>query len=119
MIRKAFLLFILGICAGCEYKDLPTTSAGLVGKWRLTQRLADPGDGSGVFTGVTSNKTISFFSDSTFQSTGSMCQLSIAGDQFTSGNYSPHHNTITPLDCKTTPLRIFYVIQDDDLIVYY
>ena len=105
--------------SACEYKDLKVTPAVLVGKWQLIQRLADPGDGSGVFTAVNSTKTISFFSDSTFQSTGSMCQMSIGGDQFTSGTYSPTLNTITPIGCNDTSLKIFFIIKDDFLIVYY
>jgi len=119
MKGKAYLLFIFIGLSACEYKDLRTAPAVLVGKWQLIQLLADPGDGSGVFTAVNSTKTISFFSDSTFQSTGPMCQMSMAGDQFTSGTYSPKFNTITPIGCNASSLKISYIIKDDYLIVYY
>lgn len=107
------------IGAACEYNDLRTTPPVLVGKWQLIQTLLDPGDGSGVYMPVSSTKTISFFSDSTFQATGSMCQVSPEGGQATKGTYSPSQRTIMPSGCSPTSFKTFYLIKGDYLIVSY
>ena len=119
MKRKTILIFIAVVLASCEYKDLRTSVSVLIGKWKLIETLVDPGDGSGTFTNVSSNKMISFYSDSIFYSNGSMCQMSINSDHSTEGTYSPKQKTITPVGCASSELPIHYEIKDEYLIVYY
>lgn len=47
-----------------------STDNNLIGRWRLTEVLLDPGDGSGTFQGVSSDKIIEFHSDGTVTSNG-------------------------------------------------
>jgi len=39
------------------------SEADLISKWKLIEMYSDPGDGSGDFETVSSNKTVSFYSD--------------------------------------------------------
>ncbi|WP_408034315.1 hypothetical protein [Tenacibaculum aestuarii] len=63
-----------------------------VGKWKLIEVLADPGDGSGTFEPVESNKTIEFKSDGTLITNGSLCEP-YSDEVISSGTYE--NNTIT------------------------
>ena len=45
----------------------------LLGSWQLAEVLADPGDGSGTYQPVNSQKTLTFHTDGTFRSTENMC----------------------------------------------
>lgn len=52
-MNKIFLIVILIIVAACSRNSSETTNkraaGSLVGKWRLTETLMDPGDGSGTW----------------------------------------------------------------------
>lgn len=96
----------------CEEEEAP----GIVNTWKLVAQLLDPGDGSGQFQDVESNKTIRFYDDSTFTSNGFMCQMSTAADTSTSGTYDPTEMTITPY-CGFAPYSLSYSIEGDYLIV--
>ncbi len=74
----------------------------VVGTWRMVARNLDPGDGSGEFTPVTSNKTITFESDGTVTSNGNLCSFSVDSDTPTSGTYSVEEGKIYPTDCDFT-----------------
>ena len=54
-------LFILIACT----KSSDKTSSSLIGRWKLTETLADPGDGSGKWMPATTNYIIQFNEDST------------------------------------------------------
>lgn len=58
------------------YSPKPNSTSDLVGSWRLIEQLADPGNGSGTFQPVTSQKTIQIYADSTFIANGQMCTMS-------------------------------------------
>jgi len=50
----------------CSSDDLDTST--VIGVWKLDQSLVDPGSGSGTFTDVDSDKTLTFLNDGTFKS---------------------------------------------------
>jgi hypothetical protein len=54
-------LFMLMACT----KSSDKTSSSLVGRWKLTETLADPGDGSGTWMPATADYIIQFNKDST------------------------------------------------------
>ena len=90
----------------------------LEGTWKLTANLADPGDGSGTFQTVNSNKTITFNSDGTYTSTGDMCNISIGTTTATSGTYDTVGQTINS-SCGTNNLPISYEINGSILEITY
>ncbi|NNJ37670.1 MAG: hypothetical protein HKP23_00325, partial [Flavobacteriaceae bacterium] len=57
---KKLLLFFLLLSLACTSDD---PEIEILGEWQLVEVLADPGDGSGKFKSVDSNKRITFFED--------------------------------------------------------
>ena len=55
LISLVFLTLI-----SCNNSDADYTPNTLIETWKYTEMLADPGNGSGVFTPVTSDKTLTF-----------------------------------------------------------
>lgn len=93
------LLTAIAVLYACNQDDDSGSDTNLVGTWKLIENLADPGDGSGTFNPVNSNKTITFNSDGTFTSNGYICDLSIESDQSTSGTYLASNATFRSDDC--------------------
>ncbi len=90
----------------------------LIGKWKLIERLADPGDGSGIFNPVQSDKTIDFRSDLTFQSSKTLCVMIPSSHDIGTGKYSIEESKLFPANCtNTTELQL--TLADDILIIYY
>lgn len=115
---KIALLSIISIgllLVSCN-KSSKTTP--LEGEWQLIEVLADPGDGSGVFTSVTSNKTIEFFSNGTISSNGELCFMSESGGTATSGTYDLVDSTIFA-GCVSAGIPITFEQQGNILIVRY
>jgi hypothetical protein len=111
------LVIIILLFSSCS--DDSSENVKLVGKWKLIEVLADPGDGSGVFRSVNSDKTIEFFSDGTVKSNGSLCYMNIGSDQRGEGTYSLEENTITPKNCSLNEvdIKIFYEFNNSKLIL--
>ncbi len=115
---KNGILYVMILTAFCSCKKNRTENA-LVGKWLLTETLADPGDGSGTFQAVNSSKTLTFNGDGTVTSNGSICLLSIESNTSSSGTYSTGDSTITSSDCTNSPLALTYELDGSTLIINY
>lgn len=119
---KQILFTVIGIILliSCDSSD----DAGniltndIVGTWQLTASLSDPGDGSGTFRSVSSNKTITFNSDGTFTSNGNVCDISITTSTATNGTYNTMDNTINA-NCGTINLPISYSIDNLTMDISY
>lgn len=90
----------------------------LIGKWQLVEIYADPGDGSGTFETVESDKEIEFLSNNTVVSNGALCTMGMSSDQ-TTGSYDPESSYIEPQDCSGSNVRINYQIVDSKLQLRY
>lgn len=115
---KHATLLILGILivtyfSSCK-KDENTT---VVNKWKLIEQYSDPGDGSGDFNPVESNKTIEFFDNGTVVSNGSLCNMSYDADGQSTATYND--STIIPQNCDFEDYSIAYEIQGNNLILYF
>ena len=71
MNKIIILLFALAIIASCKKSD-ENKNTGLIGKWKMTDVLMDPGDGSGTFQPISTSKYIEFRSNGTLYSNGSL-----------------------------------------------
>lgn len=91
----------------------------LVGTWRQTEMLVDPGDGSGVFMEVSSHKTISFYNDGTLISNGSLCDMSVTTDMPTNGNYSATENYFISSVCGSPGQKYHFEKNDTSLTITY
>ena len=58
--KNLALLMIILIVTSCSKNNDNTSSNLLIGTWKLTELLADPGDGSGTFHMINSNKKLIF-----------------------------------------------------------
>ena len=120
LILPIISILLLGSLTSCESNLL--TSTGLIGKWKLTEVLSDPGDGSGVFHAVQSDKTIEFHSNGTVTSNGSLCNMSIGSDMSSSTTYSIVDANAGSFDCiHDVPFPVSFELDDSQstLIVSY
>ncbi len=98
------LFFSLLSLSTCEKND-----SEVVGTWLLTEVLADPGDGSGVFTPVDSDRVIQLKDDGTYSANGDLCDFQIVANSSSSGLYDLEEGTISPENCATiggTPIGL-------------
>ncbi|MBF4985359.1 lipocalin family protein [Nonlabens mediterrranea] len=119
---KQILFTLIGIVLfiSCDSSDDAGNllTSDIVGTWQLTANLSDPGDGSGSFQSVSSNKTITFNADGTFTSNGNVCDMSITTSTNTSGTYNTTDKTINA-NCGTTNLPISYTIDNLSMDISY
>lgn len=109
--------FLLVIFGSCEKEDQNPVQ--LIGKWKLVEQLIDPGDGSGVFESIASDKTISFFSNGSFSSTGPMCTMDVGSSTPSEGSYSLTDGIINPSSCPMMTGSIHFEIIENSLILSY
>ena len=89
----------------------------MTGTWELKEVLMDPGNGSGVFTAVSSDKNLVFHTNGNVNSNGIICDMSIESNTSTSGTYSENDSTIISATCQN--LIIKYEVSGDTLILIY
>ena len=103
MGKTLLIILITALTLSCS-----KTSSELVGKWRLVELLADPGDGSGEFRPVSSKKVLEFYSDGTLKSNGEICFMSQESSTPTTDTYSMTDSTIVGEKCKDWPRKITF-----------
>ena len=93
----------------------------LVGKWQLFEILMDPGDGSGVFQVVSSDRTIEFLGDGSFVSNYSLCLTDSDSDEETMGTYDQNKSILVPSECEfpgsDAKFEIPYYFKESNLVV--
>ena len=107
------ILVILSLFTSCKKKD----GGSLTGTWELKEVLMDPGNGSGVFNAVNSDKNLVFHNNGNVNSNGIICDMSIESNTSTSGTYSAIDSTIISATCQN--LIIKYELSGDTLILIY
>lgn len=117
MKPQRILLFsaMVFLFASCKKKESPD----LVNSWKLIEILADPGDGSGTFQAVSSNKIISFFADGTVTSNGQLCTMGTESNASSEGTHVEAETAITPENCGIAPFVIYYEFDGSNLILNY
>jgi hypothetical protein len=118
-MKSRYILFfsaLVLVFASCKKVSEDPT---LINTWKLMEVLADPGDGSGTFQPVTSDKTISFFADGTVTSNGNLCQMSTETGTGSAGTYSEAEMSITPDNCGFAPFVMTYELDGANLILSY
>ena len=119
-MKKMFLILFVGLLLSCTDKDDKTIDLDLIGKWRLIEVLLDPGDGSGTFYNITSDKTIEFHSDGTITSNGSICAATGRANIPSAGTYSLVDSTISSPDCANDlPFNTRFKKEGSSIIISY
>lgn len=117
MNKLLFIFTIAILFIACE-DDQTKNDNQLFGQWKLIEQLMDPGNGSGTYQSVESDKIITFYSDNTFTSNGDMCFVSSESDQDQTGIFTD--STIVPnANCGIVPYPIRYTITGDYLELFY
>ena len=117
MKKVLFILIIIGIIFSCN-KDVGSNTE-LIGDWKLIEVLADPGDGSGTFNSVDSEKIITFKSGGIITSNGNMCDMSLNSNNQTSGTYSSSELTFNSADCDNPDYNFTFEKKGNILIINY
>ena len=115
---KTFLpaLFCLLLLISCEKEAAPT---GILGEWQLIAILADPGDGSGEFRPVDSEKRITFFENGNYSSNGLICEFTQNASGSAEGNYTSTEEGYQ-IECPGVPgFPINLRIENGFLLVSY
>lgn len=113
------LLSIIVIFSSCKKTDEPQDTD-MIGKWKMTEMLMDPGDGSGTFQSVSSNKILEFKADGIITSNGSLCSVSAESNSPESGTWSLSDSTITSEQCyDSLPLKIRFIQEGSTLTISY
>lgn len=105
------------VLSSCSDTDLKFEE--IVGEWQLIETNLDPGDGSGVFTPVNSNRTITFKSNGTFTSKGDLCELNTSSTGTSNGVYNEANETMTIDSCTGVDNNILYELVNKNLILNY
>jgi len=118
MNKTLLTLLLAGALISCTKSD-DITECDLVGTWKLIEVLVDPGDGSGTFHRVSTEKVLEFHSDGTLWSNGSICYISTESVPASSGTYSLSDSTINSSECPNTPISIRFHKIGSTLTVSY
>jgi hypothetical protein len=129
MVRWLPLVFVM-LLLGCSDDDKVVfdNESDLLGRWLLIEQYADPGDGSGEFRKVESDKVIRFFDDGTYTSNGTLCFMGVESTEEVSGTYEINdmdlsqfssENFIVPEDCTFEASNVFIHLEGDKLILSY
>lgn len=127
-MKKVVLLGLMVLGLACDDDNTVFESdTDLIGTWLLIEQYSDPGDGSGDFTSVDSDKTIVFSSNGSYNASGSMCFLDTSSDTDVTGSYEINaaeeltmysaDNFLTPEDCGFENLKVFIHFEGDNLIL--
>ena len=87
--------------------------------WLLKEILADPGDGSGTFEKVNSNRYIEFRKDGAVYSNGNLCSMSISSETSSVGECKEGNSILTVKGCDNQPLEIKYKENHTVMILSY
>ena len=99
---KQFLVFVYCLTAlfSCKKEE-----KAIFGTWELAFVLADPGDGSGTFQAVDSERTMTFYVDGTYRSNAPICSMQTETGNTSEGAYSLSDSTLTVSDCMLDTLQ--------------
>ncbi len=120
MKKLLFLLLASLLLPGCQKdSDERPDPDVLEGTWLLTEALFDPGDGSGEFQKVDSERELNLAPDNTFSSNYDICQAIEEGQKF-SGNFDRIGVKEFLIPCAGSLLNsVQGRLEDGFLVLYY
>jgi hypothetical protein len=122
MKHTVLLLLSFLVVLSCNNDDdnqNGSTDSEAVGTWELIEIYSDPGDGSGDFVAVESDKSIQFNANGTLSSNANLCLVFSQPGEMSTGLYSEEDGSFTITDCETMPVTAYYELIDSNLIVSY
>ncbi|MGI9526793.1 MAG: lipocalin family protein [Weeksellaceae bacterium] len=120
---KNYLLSLLCLLlfVNCSDDDDANKDTNLVGTWKITEAYVDPGDQSGKFQPVDSDKEVTFHKNGTIQSNKSLCEVILLDQNNlpTTGTYDLNSKTYTTIECGSTEISYSFEIKENELIIHY
>lgn len=116
-MKKIIAFFSIVVLFSCSEKQEVIENSQVIGNWKLTEVLSDPGDESGIFKATNSIKNLTFDSNGILHCSNSICPVEGAPNMASTATYSQSNSTITSLNCPN--LKISYKINGDTLILMY
>jgi len=90
----------------------------ITGRWKLIEVYSDPGDGSGDFSSVTSEKLLIINSDNTIESNRDLCHIWSSEETKSTASYSLVNSTIVPNNCNSEK-EWHFELEEENLIIRY
>ncbi|MBC3758798.1 hypothetical protein H7U19_10315 [Hyunsoonleella sp. SJ7] len=129
-MKSILHLFLIALSMACTSDGgRPNSDNELIGKWKLIEQLVDPGDGSGTFQSIESERMIQFFSDGTVEINGVLCFMSSEVGDAEMGTYeitgdntadTTYEGEIIPNTCSSRSAKVFFNLPlDGNLILWY
>ncbi len=114
MKTKFLIIFSILLIISCRNNDDNENS--IIGTWKLSAQLADPGDGSGTFQAVSNNRTVTFYRNGTYSSNGNFCTMNSDSNETTTGSYSftNTEKSLTP-NCNNSIIKLKLNIENNQL----
>lgn len=126
-MKSYVIILSILLMFGCSSDDSkPTTNTSLIGKWKLIEQYFDPGDGSGDFQTVESQRIIEFFNDETVKINGDFCFMSSEIGDVETGVFTvtsdeasdtTFDGEITPDTCGSGNVKVFFNLQANGSLV--
>ncbi len=129
-MKKLLITILTLVFLSCSSDDTkPSNEVDLVGKWQLIEQYLDPGDGSGDFQPIDSERIIEFFSDSTVVINGELCFMSSEVGTKETGSYMlntdsnndfQYDGEILPNTCSSRSAKVYFDLPvSGNLILWY
>ncbi len=130
MKKIVFVLLTAAIVFNCSSDEgKPSEDNQLLGKWQLIEQLLDPGDGSGTFQTINSERVIEFFSDGTLKINGELCFMASEVGEEERGTYqitsdhtadTTHDGEIIPNTSDSRSAKVYFDLPlSGHLILWY
>lgn len=118
-MKTLIALLFLCIFLSCNEDGKTNAPADIVGTWKLVEMYSDPGDGSGDFLPVESDKVITFSSKGIYISNGTTCTISRDTEEMSKGKFNWSEQVLIPENCEYGERELPYEIQESYLILHY
>ncbi len=123
------ILFTLTLISCSSNNDSTEGNKKLIGKWKLIEQYSDPGDGSGTFQPISSERIIEFFSNDTVEVNGELCFMASNVSDKESGTYNlitdsgadtQYDGEIIPNICSSRSAKVYFDLPvSGNLILWY
>lgn len=111
ILAVLFLIIFTACSDDTTHEQLPEENAAVLGSWKLIEQLADPGDGSGTFQPITSDKVLVFNANGVVESkNGSLC-APYSDEMRDSGTFSSTDSLIYTMCSNPNIAQISFKIE--------
>jgi len=119
MKKLVVLSILVSFIFSCDDTDDFNREVELTGTWKLVELYSDPGDGSGKFNRVNSEKVFIFKEDGTLTSNGSICEIDNVIGVPSSGTFSSEDLTFRSSDCSNPDYDYEFTKSGDIITIFY